>query len=62
VQPAATVACNLKGKPLAGLSELSGTLGFDYLKPMGTARFRCTGIPITATAISPDLRPCRLAV
>jgi len=35
VQTAATVACNLTGAPLAGLSEMSGTLGFDYRKPIG---------------------------
>jgi len=39
VQTAATVACDLTGKPLAGLSELSGTLGFDYLKSMGDGEF-----------------------
>jgi iron complex outermembrane receptor protein len=35
VQTAATVACNLTGVPLAGLSELSGTLGFEYRRSMG---------------------------
>ena len=35
VQTAATVACNLTGVPLAGLSELSGTLGFDYERRLG---------------------------
>ena len=39
VQTAATVACDLTGKPLAGLSELSGTLGFDYLRSMGEGEF-----------------------
>jgi len=35
VQTAATVACNLTGVPLAGLSEMSGSLGFDYARAMG---------------------------
>ncbi|HEX5049491.1 MAG TPA: TonB-dependent receptor, partial [Gammaproteobacteria bacterium] len=35
VQTAATVACNLTGVPLAGLSDLSGSLGFDYRRQMG---------------------------
>ena len=35
VQTAATVACDLTGVPLAGLSELSGTLGFDYQRRLG---------------------------
>ncbi|MES2605245.1 MAG: TonB-dependent receptor [Pseudomonadota bacterium] len=35
VQTAATVACNLTGTKLAGLSELSGTLGFDYSFAIG---------------------------
>jgi len=35
VQTAATVACDLTGKPLAGLSEWVGTLGFDYEVPLG---------------------------
>jgi iron complex outermembrane receptor protein len=35
VQTAATVACNLTGVPLAGLSEWSGSLGLDYQKRMG---------------------------
>jgi iron complex outermembrane receptor protein len=35
VQTAATVACDLTGVPLAGLSELSGTLGFDYQRRVG---------------------------
>src|SRR5262245_43516199 len=30
VQTAATVACNLTGVELAGLSKLSGTVGLDY--------------------------------
>jgi iron complex outermembrane receptor protein len=34
VQTAATVACNLTGVELAGLSRLSGTLGFDYRKAL----------------------------
>jgi iron complex outermembrane receptor protein len=34
VQTAATVACNLSGSRLAGLSRLSGTLGFDYTRPI----------------------------
>lgn len=36
VQTAATVACDLTGVPLAGLSEWAGTLGFDYLYPLGS--------------------------
>ena len=36
VQTAATVACDLTGQPLAGLSEWAGTLGFDYEAPFGT--------------------------
>lgn len=39
VQTAATVACDLTGKPLAGLSEWVGTLGFDYELPLGTGTF-----------------------
>ena len=39
VQTAATVACDLTGVPLAGLSELSGTLGFDYRRRMGGGEF-----------------------
>jgi len=35
VQTAATVACNLTGAPLAGLSEWAGMLGFDYHLPLG---------------------------
>jgi iron complex outermembrane receptor protein len=35
VQTAATVACNLSGTPLAGLSKRSATLGFDYTVPVG---------------------------
>ena len=35
LQTAGTVACNLTGVPLAGLSELSGSLGFDYERTMG---------------------------
>ena len=35
MQTAATVACNLTGVPLAGLSDWSGSLGFDYRKQMG---------------------------
>ncbi len=35
VQTATTVACNLSGTPLAGLSEWAGTLGFDYTLPLG---------------------------
>ena len=36
VQTAATVACDLTGVPLAGLSKWAGTLGFDYLRPLGS--------------------------
>ncbi|MES2626029.1 MAG: TonB-dependent receptor [Pseudomonadota bacterium] len=39
VQTAATVACNLTGVKLAGLSSWSGTLGFDYSVPMGEGNF-----------------------
>ncbi len=35
VQTAATVACNLTGVRLAGLSRWSGTVGFDYTKSLG---------------------------
>ena len=35
VQTAATVACNLTGVPLAGLSQMSGSLGLDYARAMG---------------------------
>jgi iron complex outermembrane receptor protein len=35
VQTAATVACNLTGVRLAGLSKWVGSLGFDYLHPLG---------------------------
>ena len=40
VQTAATVACNLTGVPLSGLSKWSGTLGFDYELPMGDGAIR----------------------
>jgi iron complex outermembrane receptor protein len=36
VQTAATVACNLTGVRLAGLSRWTGTLGVDYQRPLGT--------------------------
>ena len=39
VQTAATVACDLTGVPLAGLSDWVGTLGFDYEIPLGTGDF-----------------------
>lgn len=39
VQTAATVACDLTGVPLAGLSDWAGTLGFDYALPLGTGEF-----------------------
>lgn len=39
VQTAATVACDLTGVPLAGLSKWAGTLGFDYERPLGSATF-----------------------
>lgn len=35
VQTAATVACNLTGVALAGLSKWVGTIGFDYTRPVG---------------------------
>jgi iron complex outermembrane receptor protein len=35
VQTAATVACNLTGVPLAGLSKWSGSFGLDYRKQLG---------------------------
>ena len=34
-QTAATVACDLSGSRLAGLSKWAGTVGFDYLHPVG---------------------------
>lgn len=39
VQTAATVACDLTGVPLAGLSDWVGTLGFDYQLPVGGGIF-----------------------
>jgi iron complex outermembrane recepter protein len=36
VQTAATVACDLTGVKLAGLSEWVGTLGLEYQLPLGT--------------------------
>ena len=39
VQTAATVACDLTGVPLAGLSDWAGTLGFNYELPLGTGAF-----------------------
>ena len=39
VQTAATVACNLTGVPLAGLSKWVGSLGFDYEHPLGEGTF-----------------------
>jgi iron complex outermembrane receptor protein len=39
VQTAATVACNLTGVELAGLSKVSGTLGFDYRRRMSGGDF-----------------------
>ena len=39
VQTAAIVACDLTSKPLAGLSDWAGTLGFDYEVPVGTGAF-----------------------
>ena len=39
VQTATTSACNLSGKPLAGLSKLTGTLGFDYSVPTASGKF-----------------------
>src|SRR5262249_28614332 len=35
VQTAATVACDLTGVRLAGLSKWAGTLGIDYGQPLG---------------------------
>lgn len=40
VQTAATLACNLTGVPLSGLSKWSGTLGFDYELPIGDGAIR----------------------
>ncbi len=34
MQTAATVACNLTGVKLAGLSKVSATVGIDYRKPL----------------------------
>jgi iron complex outermembrane receptor protein len=39
VQTAATVACNLTGVPLPGLSKWSGSLGLDYRRHMGRGDF-----------------------
>jgi len=39
VQTAATVACDLTGVPLAGLSKVSGTLGFDYRRRISRGDF-----------------------
>ncbi|MET0281933.1 MAG: TonB-dependent receptor [Steroidobacteraceae bacterium] len=39
LQTAATVACNLTGKRLGGLSRWVGSLGFDYLTPAGDGQF-----------------------
>lgn len=39
VQTAATVACDLTGDSLAGLSDWVGTLGFDYEVPLGAGAF-----------------------
>lgn len=39
LQTAATVACDLTGVPLAGLSEWAGTLGVDYERPFGAGKF-----------------------
>jgi len=39
VQTAATVACDLTGESLAGLSDWVGTLGFDYAIPLGAGEF-----------------------
>ena len=39
VQTAATVACNLTGKRIPGLSRWVGSLGFDYLAPAGSGNF-----------------------
>jgi iron complex outermembrane receptor protein len=35
VQTASTIACNLTGSRLSGLSKWSGTLGLDYERPIG---------------------------
>jgi len=37
VQTAATAACNLTGRPLAGLPKWSTTIGGDYTLPLGSA-------------------------
>lgn len=39
VQSSATVACDLTGVSLAGLSKWTGTFGFDYQLPLGTGTF-----------------------
>ena len=39
VQTAATVACNLTGVPLPGLSKWSGSLGLNYRRHMGSGDF-----------------------
>src|SRR5262249_45532104 len=38
LQTSATVACNLTGAPLAGLSRWAGTLGADYLASLGAGQ------------------------
>lgn len=35
-QTAATLACDLSDRPLAGLSRWVGSLGFDYARPLGS--------------------------
>ncbi len=43
LQTATTVACNLSGKRLAGLSRWVGTLGFDFNLPAGNGEFSVHG-------------------
>ena len=40
VQTAATAACNLTGRPLAGLPKWSETIGGDYTLPVGRGAFQ----------------------
>jgi len=54
VQTSATVACNLTGAPLAGLSTWVGTLGFDYEWRMGPGTFLVHADSITRSGYYGD--------
>ena len=56
VQTAATVACDLTGARLAGLSRWSGSLGLDYRRRWARARWRCTSRPARAAATTATRR------